>query len=104
VCSICGCTPCKWVEYGQAVISLMMQAYNHSQHAENEQLYDFDTNERVHNETARAVACKCIQYSKFGTICVAKSRPVPKCVMTYIEMLYPDKKERDKKHKKSRQH
>jgi hypothetical protein len=102
VCKICGCTPCEWVEYGQAVISLMMQAYDHSQHSENERLYDFDTKETVSNETARAVACKCFQYSKFGTINVAKSRPVPKCVMHYIEMLYPDKKEKDKKNKKGK--
>jgi hypothetical protein len=102
VCNICGCTPCEWVEYGQAVISLMMQAYDHSQHSENERLYDFDTKETVSNETARAVACKCFQYSKFGTINVAKSRPVPKCVKHYIEMLYPDRKEKDKKSKKGK--
>jgi hypothetical protein len=29
VCSICGCTPCEWQQYGLNIISMMMQAFDH---------------------------------------------------------------------------
>ena len=88
VCTTCGGTPCQWEEFGQAVISLMMQAYDHDLLSEKGCLYDFKTKEPIDSETARGLAMKCFQYSKYGTIS-PKAKPVPKCVKRVIKLFYP---------------
>ena len=88
VCSTCGGTPCQWEEFGQAVISLMMQAYDHDLLSEKGCLFDFETKQPINSETARGLALKCFQYSKYGTIS-PKAKPVPKCVKRVITLFYP---------------
>jgi len=88
VCSTCGGTPCQWEEFGQAVINLMMQAYDHDLLSEKGCLFDFETKQPINSETARGLALKCFQYSKYGTIS-PKAKPVPKCVKRVITLFYP---------------
>jgi hypothetical protein len=38
VCSICGCTPCEWQQYGLNAITLVMQAFDHDNRSADGQL------------------------------------------------------------------
>jgi len=89
VCSICGCTPCEWQQYGLNVISMMMQAFDHENRTPQGQLIDPATNLPVSNTIARKVAYKFFQYDKYGTVVVGKALQIPKCVIRKIRQLYP---------------
>jgi len=81
VCSVCGCTPCEWNEYGLSVINLMTHAFVHTNLLINGRLIDPVSCSIVEGNVARRVAYKCFQYEKSGSISVGKSLPIPKCVL-----------------------
>jgi hypothetical protein len=89
VCSVCGCTPCEWNEYGLYVINLMTHAFDHTNLLINGRLIDPVLHSIVGGKVARRVAYKCFQYEKSGSISVGKSLPIPKCVLHQICILYP---------------
>jgi hypothetical protein len=72
VCSVCGCTPCEWSQYGLSVINLMTHAFDHTNLLINGRLIDPVSHSRVEGNVARRVAHKCFQYEKYGSMSVGK--------------------------------